>query len=191
MAAVLLHCRMRKLLVQYVKDLTAGRLASGFEHSARVYHLAREIGEGMDYDDDVLHAACFLHNIETPARGAEAAAERAQVLLSEVGFDVSKINTVCDAIQEHTPGEHPVGLEAKLLYDANLLDTIGAVGFARLSIGAFFWHHHKTMEEVLEFLRERLQHSERFCFEVSAGMAKEKLVFMRSAVEQFEAELAL
>ena len=37
--------RVRKLIVQYVKDLTAGRLASGFEHSYRVYHLAREIGE--------------------------------------------------------------------------------------------------------------------------------------------------
>jgi len=182
---------MRKLLVQYVKDLTAGRLASGFEHSARVYHLAREIGEGMDYDDDVLHAACFLHNIETPARGAGAATDRARVLLSEVGFDVSKVNAVCDAIAEHAPGSQPEGLEAKLLYDANLLDTIGAVGFARLSIGAFFWHHLKTMEDVLAFLRERLAHSERFCFEVSAQMAKEKLAFMRHAVDQFEAELAL
>ena len=60
---------VRKLIVQYVKDLTAGRLASGFEHSYRVYHLAREIGEGEPYDDDVLHAACFLHNVEIP-RGA-------------------------------------------------------------------------------------------------------------------------
>ena len=145
----------------------------------------------MGYDDDVLHAACFLHNIETPARGTGAATDRARVLLSEVGFDVSKVNAVCDAIAAHAPGSQPEGLEAKLLYDANLLDTIGAVGFARLSIGAFFWHHLKTMEEVLEFLRERLEHSERFCFEVSARMAKEKLAFMRHAVAQFEAELAL
>ena len=188
---MLLHCRMRKLLVQYVKDLTAGRLASGFEHSARVYHLAREIGEGMDYDDDVLHAACFLHNIETPIPGSGVVAERARVLLSEVGFDVSKIKTVCEAIQEHKPGDHPVGVEAKLLYDASLLDAIGAIGFARLSISAFFWHHHKTMEGVLQLLRERLEQSERFCFPVSARMAREKLKFMRHAVTQFEAELAL
>lgn len=188
---MLLHYCMRKLLVQYVKDLTAGRLSSGFEHSARVYHLSREIGEGMNYDDDVLHAACFLHNIEVPARGAAVAAERARVLLSEVGFDVIKIDMVCDAIQEHSPGERPVGLEAKLLYDANLLDTIGAVGFVRLSISAVFWHHHKTMEEVLEFLRDHIGHSERFCFDISARMAQEKIVFMRQAVAQFEAELSL
>lgn len=182
---------MRKLLMQYVKDLTAGRLASGFEHSARVYHLAREIGEAMDYDDDVLHAACFLHNIETPARGTEAVIERARTLLAEVGFDASKVNAVCDAITEHTPGSEPKEVESKLLYDANLLDTIGAVGFARLSIGAFFWHHLKSMEEVLAFLRERLAHSERFCFEISTQMAQEKLDFMRRSVAQFEAELAL
>lgn len=145
----------------------------------------------MDYDDDVLHAACFLHNIETPARGAEAAAERVRVLLSEIDFDASNINSVCDAIQEHTPSEQLVGLEEKLLYDANPVDTIGAVGFARLPIGIFFRHHHNTMEEVLGFLRERLAHSERFCFKVSARMAKEKRGFMCSAVEQFETEQAL
>ena len=32
---------MKKLIQQYAKDLTAGRLASGYEHSFRVYHLAR------------------------------------------------------------------------------------------------------------------------------------------------------
>ena len=46
---------MRKLIQQYAKDLTAGRLASGYEHSYRIYQLARKIGEGMDYDDEVLY----------------------------------------------------------------------------------------------------------------------------------------
>ena len=50
---------MRKLIQQYAKDLTAGRLASGYEHSYRIYQLARKIGEGMDFDDEVLHA--MLH----------------------------------------------------------------------------------------------------------------------------------
>ena len=47
------------------------------------------------------------------------------------------------------------------------------------------------MEGVLQLLRERLEQSERFCFPVSARMAREKLKFMRHAVTQFEAELAL
>ena len=173
---------MRKLIVQYVKDLTAGRLASGFEHSYRVYHLAREIGESEQYDDDVLHAACFLHNIEVPARRLAEAAEKAELILAETGFPPDRIPRVIQAIREHRPGSRPTSMEGKLLYDANLLDTIGAVGFARLAIGAFFWHHYKTMHEVLEMIRERLGYADTFHFDRSRAMAEHKVSFMREAV---------
>ncbi len=43
---------MRKLIQQYAKDLTAGRLASGYENSYSIYQLARKIREGLDYDND-------------------------------------------------------------------------------------------------------------------------------------------
>ena len=182
---------VRKLIVQYVKDLTAGRLASGFEHSYRVYHLAREIGEDEQYDDDVLHAACFLHNIEVPARRLAEAAEKAELILSETGFPPDRTQLVLQAIRQHRPGSRPATVEGKLLYDANLLDTMGAIGFARLAIGAFFWHHYKTMQEVLDLIRERLSYADTFHFERARAMAEPKVVFMREAVAQLAAELAL
>ena len=43
----------RNMIHQYVKDLTGDRLASGYGHCYRVYHLARELE--VDYDDDVLY----------------------------------------------------------------------------------------------------------------------------------------
>ncbi len=180
---------MRKLIVQYVKDLTAGRLASGFEHSYRVYHLAREIGEGERYDDDVLHAACFLHNVEIPARRLNEAVEKAELILAETGFPPDRSQRVTQAIREHRPGSRPSTIEGQLLHDANLLDTIGAIGFARLAIGAFFWHHYKTMQEVLEMIRERLSYADTFHFERARAMAQPKVAFMRAAVEQLAAEL--
>ena len=54
----------RNMIHQYVKDLTSDRLASGYGHCYRVYHLAREL-EIQDYDDDILFASCFLHDIVT------------------------------------------------------------------------------------------------------------------------------
>ena len=182
---------VRKLIVQYVKDLTAGRLASGFEHAYRVYHLAREIGEDEQYDDDVLHAACFLHNIETPARRLAEAAEKAELILSETGFPPDRTQLVIQAIRQHRPGSHPSTVEGKLLYDANLLDTMGAIGFARLAIGAFVWHHYKTMQEVLDLIRERLCYADTFHHERARAMAQPKILFMREAVAQLTAELDL
>ena len=82
---------MRKMIQQYAKDLTAGRLASGYEHSFRVYHLTREIGEGLDYDDDILHAACFLHDVEMSVGHPASSADKAEAILHETGFVPDKI----------------------------------------------------------------------------------------------------
>jgi len=182
---------MRKLIQQYAKDLTAGRLASGFEHSFRVYHLAREIGEDLEYDDDILHAACFLHDVEMSVGHPRSSADKAMAILHETGFTADKIPLVIESILNHMPSGKPVSIEAKLLFDANLLDSIGAVGFARLAVGGFLWYHYKTMPEILEYLGRELSQTEKFNFPRSREMAKEKIAFSRAAIEQFTKELHL
>jgi len=182
---------MRKLIQQYAKDVTAGQLASGFEHSYRVYHLTREIGEGLAYDDDVLHAACFLHDVEMTAGHPKSSADKAEAILHETGFDPEKIPIVIDAIVNHMPNGNPSGVEAKLLFDANLLDSIGAVGFARLSVGAFLWYNMKTMQEILQYISRELSFTEKFHFDKSRELARDKIQFTRSAIDQFSKELHL
>jgi uncharacterized protein len=182
---------MNKLIQQYAKDLTAGRLASGFDHSFRVYHFTREIGEGMDYDEEVLHAACFLHDVEMSVGHPQSSAEKAEAILHETGFTAEKIPLVIDAILNHMPAGKPVSIEAKLLWDANLLDSLGAVGFARLAVGAFAWYRYKTMEEIRAYIERELSYTDRFHFEKSREIAREKIAFTKSAVEQFSRELHL
>jgi uncharacterized protein len=182
---------MKNVIQQYAKDMTAGRLASGYEHSYRLYHLAREIGEGMDYDDDVLHAACFLHDIERMVDHPRGSSEKAKVILMETGFPAGRIAQVSEAILTHMPGGDPGSVEGKLLHDANLLDSIGAVGFARLSIGAFFWYHHKSLEAVIAMLDEELAHADHLIFPRSREMAKGKKAFLKKAIAQFRDELEI
>jgi uncharacterized protein len=182
---------MRKLIQQYAKDLTAGRLASGFDHSFRVYHFARKIGEGMEYDDEILHAACFLHDVEMSVGHPQSSAEKAEAILHETGFTADKIPLVADAIANHMPDGKPETVEAKLLWDANLLDSLGAVGFARLTVGAFIWYHYKTMQEVLTYVKRELSFTEKLHFDKSREIANEKIAFTRAAVERFEKELML
>ncbi len=182
---------MRKLIQQYAKDLTSGRLGSGYEHSFRVYHLAREIGEGIEHDEEILHAACFLHDIEMSVGHPKSSADRAEAILHETGFVPEKIPIVIDAINNHMPNGNPSSVEAKLLFDANLLDPIGAVGFARLSVGAFIWYNMKTMQEILQYISRELSFTEKFHFEKSRELAREKIAFTRTAIDQFSKELHL
>ena len=182
---------MRKLIQQYAKDLTAGRLASGFDHSFRVYHLARKIGEGMEYDDEVLHAACLLHDVEMSVGHPKSSAEKAEAILHETGFTADKIPLVTDAILNHMPDGHPTTVEGKLLWDANLLDSLGAVGFARLAVGAFIWYHYKSMQEIQTYVKRELSFTERLHFERSKEIAKDRIAFTKAAVEQFEKDLQL
>ncbi len=181
---------MRKLIQQYAKDLTAGRLASGYEHSYRVYHLGRQIGDGLEFDDEVLHAACFLHDIEMSSNHPAGSAEKARAILEETGFEAGKVELVCQAILHHMPGSEKdsESLETRLLHDANLLDTLGAVGFARLAIASFLWLHYKTMAEVRELVERWLAHAERFYFPRSRELAAEKVRFTRAAVAALAAE---
>ena len=180
---------MKNLIQQYAKDLTAGRLASGYEHSYRVYRLARRIGEGVDYDDEVLHAACFLHDIERMVDHPRGSSDKAESILEETGFPADKILAVKQAILTHMPGGEPESAEGKLLHDANLLDSVGAVGFARLAIGAFFWYHHKTLENVIGMLERELAYSERLFFDRSRGLAAGRRAFMKQAIDELKSEL--
>jgi hypothetical protein len=97
------------------------------------------------------------------------------------------------AILNHMPGEEreDQAVETKLLHDANLLDTLGAIGFARLAIGSFFWFHFKTMEEVLGLLRQWRGYADRFYYPESRTLAEQKIDFLDRSIEQLSSELSL
>lgn len=177
----------RNMIYQYVKDMTAGRLASGFNHCTRVYHLAREL-DVDNYDDDILYASCYLHDIIIGENGYKLSAEKAEQILHEVGFPPNKIYNVREAIATHWPGENPQILEAKLLHDANLLDSLGAIGVVRLSIGSFLWYHYKSLREVLNLLKEYRELGKRLIFPRSKELATKKLKFMDETIFELEAE---
>ena len=182
----------RNIINQYVKDLTGDRLASGYGHCYRVYHLARELDD--NYDDDILYASCFLHDIVTATDDKqmyEQSAEKAEQLLHEVGFPAEKINTVTECIKSHWPGSNPKIKEAQLLHDANLIDSLGAIGVVRLSIGAFFWYHLKNLQQVLDLIKDFKNKSEHLIFPKSKKLAKIKIEFMDKLIEEIEKEVLL
>ena len=116
-----------------------------FSHQPRLYHLAKQLAEDKPFDDDVLYAAAWLHDIgvfighrpEEPDALAKwdnvaYAVEKAPALLQEFGFPAQKIPAVVEVIRTHLPSAHPTSFEGTLMRDADILEQLGAVGMLRI-----------------------------------------------------------
>jgi len=113
----------------------------GFDHVLRVLHMAESIGEQLGADLRILRAAALFHDAagahpgETSIRAAheEASADFARRILKEKQWSDEGIDAVVHCIQTHRyrNQEQPQSLEAKILFDADKLDVLGAFGVAR------------------------------------------------------------
>jgi uncharacterized protein len=110
----------------------------GFSHVLRVYRLCERIGAAEGADLDVLRAAALLHDVEGDVDLREnhhlAAADFAAGILREEGWQDESIHSVLHCIRSHrfrNRAEQPETIEAKVLFDADKIDAIGAVGVAR------------------------------------------------------------
>ncbi len=108
-----------------------------FDHVLRVLALAERIARAEGADWKVVRTATLLHDWgrdEAEMQGldhAEVAAGRAGEYLRDA--DPAFVAAVTEAILAHRfrSGPPPAALESRVLYDADKLDAIGAVGVAR------------------------------------------------------------
>ncbi len=110
--------------------------AHDFEHVRRVTNMAERIARAEGADVEIVRVAALLHDIgldEGRAGHEASAANRARDILREHGYDQPFIAAVAHAIESHRfrSGPAPQTLEAQVLFDADKLDSIGAVGIAR------------------------------------------------------------
>jgi uncharacterized protein len=117
------------------------RGSHAWDHTLRVYRLCEHIGQDEGADMDVLRIAALLHDIgrrEQDASGgavchAEKGAEMARPIVAGLGLTPAQKENVLHCIRSHRfrGGQAPATLEARVLFDADKLDGIGAVGVAR------------------------------------------------------------
>jgi uncharacterized protein len=118
----------------------------GFDHVLRVYRMAERLALAEGADPEVVRAAVLLHDAQdSQAGGDEQQAEKrgnhhlrsaefaARVLAAE-GWPLERIAAVQHCIQAHRfrdDSTAPQTLEAQVLFDADKLDAIGAIGVVR------------------------------------------------------------
>lgn len=110
-------------------------------HVERVRNLGLRIAKEEGADLFILELAAYLHDIgrkeEMKSKGAfchaEFGAKKAQEILSKYKIGKSKIKNIVHCILTHRfRNQHePKTIEAKCLFDADKLDSIGAIGVAR------------------------------------------------------------
>ena len=111
------------------------------EHIYRVLSNALLIArDETDVDYDVLITACLLHDIgrqdqlrDSGLCHAQVGAQKAFVYLLEQGYSAEFASKVRDGILTHRFRKNcpPESLEARILFDADKLDVVGAIGIAR------------------------------------------------------------
>jgi uncharacterized protein len=110
-------------------------LAHGWEHTHRVFHLALSLAEQEHADGFIVGMAALLHDLGRTTRGpmrshAQRSAKLAQKLLAEFELPHDTCHAILHAILAHSyrHGTLPETLQARVLYDADRLDSLGRVG---------------------------------------------------------------
>jgi uncharacterized protein len=123
------------------KCFEGARGSHDWEHTRRVHALCLRIGRVEGADLNVLELAAYLHDIgrsqQDQAMGslchAIRGADTARSLLEPRLGDRGMLENIVHCIRSHRfRGDYaPQTLEAKVLFDADKLDSIGAVGVGR------------------------------------------------------------
>ena len=128
--------------IEEAKTFYAGAdSAHDLDHILRVLAMAEKIARAEGADVEVVRTAALLHDIAradedhggTHIDHADVSAERARALLLERGATQEFAERVAEAIRAHRfrGTKLPETLEAQILFDADKLDSIGAIGVAR------------------------------------------------------------
>jgi len=148
-----------------------------YGHQPRLYALTLQVGAAADYDDDVVCAAAWLHDLgvfvghrpEDPIElvkwdHVKYAVDQVPGILASIGFPAEKTDAVLECIRNHQPNDEPLTIESTILRDADILEQLGAIGILRTvcKVGrdtrfATFSDAQASLQKALEVLPGKLR----------------------------------
>ena len=173
-----------------------------FGHQPRLYALALEVGAGQDFDDDVVFAAAWMHDLgvfaghrpeslEALARwdNVAYALNKTPDVLRNLNFPEEKIPAVLEAIRTHQPNAEPTTKEAVILRDADILEQLGAIGVLRATCKIGRDTRFLTFTSVIETLTRALATLPgKIKLDSTRALAEPKIRMLRDFLEAVESE---
>lgn len=170
------------------KLFAEARGSHDWEHTLRVCRLCRQIGSAEGADMEVLMAAAYLHDIgrcyQDSSNGevchAEKGVQIARPIVEGLALSPEQKENILHAVGSHrfrgTQG--PETLEARVLFDADKLDAIGAVGVARAflfagEVGARLHNPEMNVEEAKPYSIDDTGYRE---FKVKLSKVKDRIL---------------
>ncbi len=190
----------RQAIADYIR--ANARPPDKFSHQPRLYQLARRLAGDHPFDDDLLYAAAWMHDLgvfigHRPANPAALAAwdnvayalKEVPALLVKLGFPAEKIPAVLEVIHTHLPSAKPTSFEGKLMRDADLLEQLGAIGILRTVSKVGRDTRFVRFADALRVLRNNAEELPAQLQFVSARrLAKPRVAVMRAFLQAAEAE---
>lgn len=170
------------------KHFVTAKGSHDWEHTERVYNLCIRIGKQENADLEILQYAAVLHDVgrnrQDASNGASCHAEEgamiARKLLSKYELAPGKIESIVHCIAAHRfrGTVTPRSVEAKVLFDADKLDSIGAVGIGRAflfagEVGAKLHDKNVTVENTKPYTKEDTAYRE---FQVKLRKIKDRML---------------
>ncbi len=191
-------------LIQTISTAVKDRLerstqsvAHRMDHLDRVMANARRIALTIPHvDTELLELAVLLHDVDQPVgRKSEHVAlsmGAAKDILTQSGCPEARAAEVLQIISEHS-SEHvevtpPSSLEAKVLFDADKLDGLGAIGVSR--VFSLFGQMNGSITAAIAWYRKKIDVSLRH-LQTNEGkrLCEERIPFVLGFLDQLEAEL--
>jgi len=188
--------------------------AHDFLHIRRVAATALKLAQEERADAMVVLPAAYFHDFVAIAKNdprrtqaSTLSGEAAVLYLREAGYPERHLVAIRHAIEAHSfsAGISPETIEAKVVQDADRLDSLGAIGIARcFSTGALmgtpFYHELDPFAEnrapddksyaVDHFFVKLFKISESFETAAARAEGARRVIFMKDYLEQLRSELS-
>jgi len=165
--------------------------AWGINHARRLLHLISIIGEGMQFNQEVVWLAAYLHDWGAYSPWAQAGVDHAlrsrqvaQEFLTERDAPAELLQPVLECIESHHLGDPNRRIEAVLLSDADALDFLGAVGILRDVA-----RKPRDLRGAYQAIKNRRQKlPQMICLDKTKEIAQKRIEEMDAIIKTFEEE---
>jgi len=170
------------------------------DHQNRVWQRAKNLAliiierEDTVIDMEALEIACHIHDLSQSYEGKKAdhvanSMTEGEKSLRKVNYPEDRIHQVLQIISEHSSEDikTPSSIEAKILFDADKLDGLGAIGIAR--VFALCGQQGLSIDETVEWYRAKIKKAIPYMqTEIGKEIAEKQLKYVNSFLEKIEEE---